>query len=50
MHIVYNLVTQLLRGSIDCLSAPGAGMEVQIQLPRRLDSSPPATRTSVARQ
>ncbi|MCB1605968.1 MAG: PAS domain-containing protein [Xanthomonadales bacterium] len=36
MHIVYNLVTQLLGGSIDLLSKPGEGVEVQIQLPRRV--------------
>ncbi len=35
MHIVYNLVTQLLHGSIDCISAPGEGVEIQIQLPMR---------------
>lgn len=36
MHIVYNLVTQLLGGSISLLSEPGKGMEVQIQLPKRV--------------
>ena len=36
LHVVYNLVTQLLRGSLDCISAPGKGVEFQIQLPRRV--------------
>jgi ligand-binding sensor domain-containing protein/signal transduction histidine kinase len=36
LHVVYNLVTQLLRGSLDCVSAPGQGVEFQIQLPRRV--------------
>ncbi|MBF0294222.1 MAG: GAF domain-containing sensor histidine kinase [Magnetococcales bacterium] len=33
MHIVYNLVTQRLKGSIDCISAPGEGTEFHIQFP-----------------
>ncbi len=36
LHVVYNLVTQLLHGSLDCVSAPGEGVEFQIQLPRRV--------------
>lgn len=36
LHVVYNLVTQLLHGSLDCVSAPGKGVEFQIQLPRRV--------------
>jgi ligand-binding sensor domain-containing protein/signal transduction histidine kinase len=36
LHVVYNLVTQLLRGSLDCISAPGKGVEFQIQMPRRV--------------
>jgi PAS domain S-box-containing protein len=36
LHVVYNLVTQLLGGSLDCISAPGQGVEFQIQMPRRV--------------
>ncbi len=36
LHVVYNLVTQLLHGSLDCISEPGKGVEFQIQLPRRV--------------
>lgn len=36
LHIVYNLITQLLKGSLDCISTPGQGVEFQIQLPKRL--------------
>lgn len=36
LHVVYNLVTQLLKGSLDCLSEPGKGVEFQIQLPKRV--------------
>ncbi len=35
LHIVYNLVTQLLRGQIRCESAPGQGVKFIIHLPRR---------------
>lgn len=31
MHIVYNLVTQILGGTIDCRSAPGQGVEFRIR-------------------
>jgi ligand-binding sensor domain-containing protein/signal transduction histidine kinase len=33
MHIVYNLVTQVLHGSIACVSAPGDGVLFRIVLP-----------------
>jgi signal transduction histidine kinase len=33
MHIVYNLVTQKLNGSISCSSEPGKGVQFQIKLP-----------------
>lgn len=33
MHIVYNLVTQALRGSIECDSAPGRGIYISIRIP-----------------
>lgn len=33
LHLVYNLVTQLLRGTLDCRSAPGTGTEFTIRLP-----------------
>jgi ligand-binding sensor domain-containing protein/signal transduction histidine kinase len=35
LHVVYNLVTQLLHGSLDCISSPGQGVEFQIQMPKR---------------
>ena len=34
MHIVYNLITQRLRGSIDLVTAPGAGTSFRMLLPR----------------
>lgn len=34
MHIVYNLITQRLRGRIACVSEPGAGTEFTIRLPK----------------
>ena len=37
LHVVYNLVTQLLHGSLDCISSPGQGVEFQIQMPKRAD-------------
>jgi signal transduction histidine kinase len=37
MHIVFNLVTQTLRGQIDCLSAPGRGIKFVLRLPVDLD-------------
>jgi signal transduction histidine kinase/ligand-binding sensor domain-containing protein len=33
MHIVYNLVTQKLRGSIECISGPGQGVIFKMQIP-----------------
>jgi signal transduction histidine kinase len=33
LHIVYNLVTQLLRGTIECRSKPGQGSTFVIKLP-----------------
>jgi signal transduction histidine kinase len=38
MHIVYNLVTQTLRGQIDCHSAPGAGVDFRIRFPVNRES------------
>ena len=40
MHIVYNLCTQLLQGSIDIQSQPDAGIEVSMVLPHVLDARP----------
>lgn len=34
LYIVYNLVTQALRGQIQCNSAPGQGIHVRMTLPR----------------
>jgi signal transduction histidine kinase len=33
MHIVYNLVTQILRGTIECISSPGEGVLFRIVMP-----------------
>ena len=33
LHLVYNLVTQVLRGTITCISAPGQGTQFTIRLP-----------------
>lgn len=38
LHIVYNLVTQRLRGSVHCTSTPGAGTSFEIRIPRRRPS------------
>jgi len=35
MHVVYNLVTQLLKGSIQCTSTEGVGTEVIMRIPMR---------------
>ncbi len=35
MHVVYNLVTQLLKGNIECVSTEGVGTEIIIQIPIR---------------
>lgn len=37
MHISYNLITQLLGGTIRCESAPGAGVMFEIRIPLRGD-------------
>ncbi|MBP9155281.1 MAG: PAS domain-containing protein, partial [Xanthomonadales bacterium] len=39
MHIVFNLVTQLLRGSIRCESAPEQGARFVIRFPRTIPNS-----------
>lgn len=39
MHIVFNLVTQQLRGQIDCSSIPGEGMVFTIKLPLKYTAS-----------
>ncbi|WP_192027954.1 two-component regulator propeller domain-containing protein [Pseudomarimonas arenosa] len=33
MHIVYNLVTRAIGGTISCTSSPGQGVEIQILMP-----------------
>ncbi|MBF0429599.1 MAG: HAMP domain-containing histidine kinase, partial [Magnetococcales bacterium] len=33
MHIVYNLVTQTLQGTIHCSSTPGQGVAFEILVP-----------------
>ncbi|SFD14633.1 sensor histidine kinase [Pseudoalteromonas denitrificans] len=33
MNIVYNLVSQILKGEIKCFSSPGSGLEVQMRFP-----------------
>ena len=38
MHIVYNLVSQTLGGTIDCRSTPGEGIEFKIIIPLITDS------------
>lgn len=43
MHIVYNLVTQTLRGRVECTSARGKGTEFDIKVPLNTpDDVPPA--------
>lgn len=36
LHVVFNLVTQLLRGHIECASTPGRGVEFHIAMPVRV--------------
>lgn len=36
MHIIQNLVTQRLNGSIDCMSTVGHGMKVEIVMPKTI--------------
>ncbi|HIJ84904.1 MAG: HAMP histidine kinase [Magnetococcales bacterium] len=38
MHIVYNLVTQTLKGTIHCASNPGGGTILEIRLPKDPDT------------
>ncbi|MEG4324599.1 ATP-binding sensor histidine kinase [Microcoleus sp. herbarium5] len=38
LHIVYNLVTQKLKGEIECLSEVGRGTKFIIKLPMQIDS------------
>ena len=38
MHIVYNQVSQTLKGSIECKSAPGKGVEFKIFIPEEPES------------
>ncbi len=33
MHVVYNLVTQLLKGTIECISTEGVGTEIIMHIP-----------------
>ncbi|MDB9513444.1 trifunctional serine/threonine-protein kinase/ATP-binding protein/sensor histidine kinase [Kamptonema animale CS-326] len=40
LHIVYNLVTQKLRGEIECKSEVGEGTKFIIKLPLQIDSKP----------
>ncbi len=35
MHVVYNLVTQLLKGTIECVSTEGTGTEIIMRIPMR---------------
>jgi signal transduction histidine kinase len=41
MHIVYNLVTQLLRGQIELVSKPGEGVRITVRFPAGLDVNNP---------
>jgi signal transduction histidine kinase len=43
MYIVYNLVTQVLRGSIQCESKPGQGLRCMIIFPIQRISTIPQT-------
>jgi signal transduction histidine kinase len=35
LHVLYNLVTQTLGGTIECRSKPGEGVSFEIDLPMR---------------
>ena len=39
LHLVYNLVTQVLRGTIVCTSAPGHGTQFRIRVPMTASAS-----------
>lgn len=41
MHLVYNLVTQILKGRIECKSAPGEGTTYEIWFPKLNNSGAP---------
>ena len=43
LHIVYNLATQKLGGSIKCQSSPGHGTEFRIKFPKHFEPFPDAT-------
>jgi signal transduction histidine kinase/ligand-binding sensor domain-containing protein len=47
LHIVYNLATQVLGGSVTCESAPGAGTQFRLVVPRLAPNLPGAA-TDVA--
>jgi signal transduction histidine kinase len=40
LHLVYNLVTQLLRGTIACASSPGHGTRFTVRLPPLMSNAP----------
>ena len=46
LHIVYNLVTQALGGSIECRARPGAGVSFIIDLPLAVPRSAAAAQDS----
>ena len=46
MHIVHNLVTQTLGGTISCKSEPGNGIMVRIQIPMTGEQKDPAAHKS----
>ncbi len=41
LHIVYNLVTQVLRGKVELESSPGRGVRFRLRLPARAEPSAP---------
>ena len=46
MHIVHNLVTQTLGGTISCKSEPGNGIMLRIQIPMTGEQKDPAAHKS----